>query len=132
MQSETPEDERSRVPRHAPVCFCVSENWGARGPWEARKRGVAHMLPFHMPGGGPENTPRKRSYCTGTVDEALYLKLTILKWKSKIQSYVHAQVSLLVMGGARIQTQFIGYYVISLKSPNFGIFPDIGFQLSPG
>ena len=66
------------------MCFYVSEHWGVRGPWEARKRGVAHMLPFHMPGGGPENTPQKMmhggiTYCTGTVDEALYLKLTVLK-----------------------------------------------------
>ena len=59
MQSETPEDERNRVPRHAPVCFCVSEDLGGgeRRAWGGPEEGgLAHMLPLHMPGGGPENT----------------------------------------------------------------------------
>lgn len=106
------------------MCFYVSADlgdgehraWG--GPEEG---GLAHMLPFHMPGGGPENTTQKMMhggiiYCTRAVDEALYLKLTLLKQELKILSCVHALVSLLVRGETRIQTQFTGCYVIYFLS----------------
>lgn len=128
------------------MCLYVSEDvgWGT-APREAKKRGeLAHRMPFHMPDRNHENIVQKTVhegivYCASSVNEALYQKLILLKQieGSKQCLTTNSHYWEKVEPGFKPSSHWLLRPCClitdtsSLKSPDFGVSPNIGFQFSP-